>query len=65
MADNVDQPSRTIPRATVIGTLVTAIVYIFSTIGVMGALPPDVLEPRLRSLRRRSGAIWGPGRRLS
>jgi amino acid transporter len=43
MADNVDQPSRTIPRAAVIGTMVTAAVYICSTIGVMGALPPAML----------------------
>jgi APA family basic amino acid/polyamine antiporter len=60
MADNVDQPSRTIPRATVIGTLVTAIVYIFSTIGVMGALPPEALAASAAPYADAAAAIWGP-----
>ena len=60
MAGNVDQPSRTIPRATVIGTLVTAIVYIFSTIGVMGALPPDVLGASAAPYSDAAAMIWGP-----
>jgi APA family basic amino acid/polyamine antiporter len=60
MADNVDQPSRTIPRATVIGTLVTATVYILSTIGVMGALPPDILATSAAPYADAAAAIWGP-----
>jgi basic amino acid/polyamine antiporter, APA family len=42
-ADSVEHPSRTIPRATVIGTVLTAIVYVVSTIGVMSLVPPDML----------------------
>ena len=34
---------RTIPRATVIGTVLTAIIYITSTVGVMGLLGPASL----------------------
>jgi APA family basic amino acid/polyamine antiporter len=60
MADNVDQPSKTIPRATVIGTLVTGIVYILSTIGVMGALPPDILATSAAPYADAAAAIWGP-----
>ena len=60
MSDNVNQPSRTIPRATVIGTLVTAIVYILSTIGVMGALPPETLATSPAPYADAAAAIWGP-----
>ena len=42
-ADSVRDPARTIPRATVIGTLLAAVVYIVSTIGVMSLVPPEIL----------------------
>ncbi|MDE3735985.1 amino acid permease [Pseudomonas resinovorans] len=42
-ADHVDNPKRTIPRATVFGTLVAAGVYILSITAVQGVLPPEVL----------------------
>jgi APA family basic amino acid/polyamine antiporter len=38
-ADDVDRPTRVIPRATIIGTAVTAVVYILGTTAVMGILP--------------------------
>lgn len=42
-AGSVRDPERTIPRATVIGTLLTALIYIVSTIGVMSLVPADAL----------------------
>ncbi len=42
-AASIRNPARTIPRATVVGTVLAAIVYIGSTIGVMGVLPPAAL----------------------
>ena len=42
-ADSVRDPARTIPRATITGTLLAAVVYIVSTIGVMSLVPPGVL----------------------
>jgi APA family basic amino acid/polyamine antiporter len=60
IAGNVDQPSRTIPRATVTGTVVIAIVYILSTIGVMGALPPEALAASRAPFSDAAAAIWGP-----
>lgn len=42
-ADSVVVPEKTIPRATVIGTVLTAAIYVISTAGVMGVLAPDVL----------------------
>jgi len=42
-AEDVEDPKRTIPRATIYGTLITAIVYILSTIAVMGLVPTHEL----------------------
>jgi APA family basic amino acid/polyamine antiporter len=42
-ADEVENPTRTIPRATIIGTAVTALVYILGTVAVMGILPATTL----------------------
>jgi APA family basic amino acid/polyamine antiporter len=42
-AASVRDPERTIPRATIAGTLLTAAIYIVSTIGVMSLVPADAL----------------------
>ncbi|MDX2164218.1 MAG: amino acid permease [Gammaproteobacteria bacterium] len=38
-ADDVEDPQRTIPRATILGVVLTAVVYIFSTVAIMGVIP--------------------------
>jgi basic amino acid/polyamine antiporter, APA family len=42
-AANVKNPEKTIPRATLIGTIIVALVYILSTFVLFGVLPMDVL----------------------
>jgi APA family basic amino acid/polyamine antiporter len=42
-ADSIEAPDRNIPKATVVGTVLTAAIYIISTAGVMGVLSPDAL----------------------
>ncbi len=42
-AGSVRDPERTIPRATVVGTVLAAVVYIVSTVGVMSLVAPDQL----------------------
>jgi APA family basic amino acid/polyamine antiporter len=42
-ADAVDNPQKTLPRAIVVGTLIVAVVYIFSHCVIMGVVPPAVL----------------------
>ncbi len=39
-ADSIRDPERTIPRATIVGTLLCAVIYIVSTMGVMGVIAP-------------------------
>jgi len=42
-AANIKNPEKTIPRATLIGTIIVALVYILSTFVLFGILPMDVL----------------------
>jgi len=42
-AGNIREAERVIPRATVVGTVLVACIYIVSTIGVMGLLTPATL----------------------
>lgn len=43
-SDNVKDPGKTIPRATILGTLITTMVYILGTAAVMGMVPLQQLE---------------------
>lgn len=43
-AGEVENPHRTIPRATIIGTLLAAMLYIVSTVGLMSLVAPDALS---------------------
>ena len=42
-AGEVSEPERTIPRATLLGTAIAAIVYILGTVAVMGIIEPSIL----------------------
>lgn len=39
-AATIRDPARNVPRATLVGTLLTAVIYIVCTVGVMGVLAP-------------------------
>ncbi|MBP9726749.1 MAG: amino acid permease [Gammaproteobacteria bacterium] len=43
-AGSVNNPSKTIPRAIIFGTMFTAIVYLINSLGIMGLLPQNVLS---------------------
>jgi APA family basic amino acid/polyamine antiporter len=42
-ADSVENPARTIPRATIVGTIAAAVIYVIATVGVMSLVPVDDL----------------------
>lgn len=58
-ADDVANPSRTIPRATLIGTIIVAVVYILGTVGVMGIIPLSQLGASGAPFADAAGAAWG------
>ena len=59
-ANEIERPERTIPRATLLGTAVAAVVYILGTVGVMGALPPATLAHSTAPFADAAGRMWGP-----
>ena len=62
-AGDVRDPKRTIPRATIIGTAVAALVYIFGTVAVMGVLSPAELAASKAPYADAGRTMWGRFRR--
>jgi APA family basic amino acid/polyamine antiporter len=58
-ADNVAKADRTIPLATVLGTAATAVVYIVSTVAVMGIVPNETLATSTAPFADAGRMIWG------
>lgn len=58
-ADDVKDPKRTIPRATILGTVLTAVVYILSTIAIMGVIPVSSLKESVAPFADLAGHIFG------
>jgi APA family basic amino acid/polyamine antiporter len=58
-AGDVERPERTIPRATLVGTLLAATVYILGTVGVMGVIPPATLAVSTAPFADAASAMWG------
>jgi APA family basic amino acid/polyamine antiporter len=58
-ADSVRDPDRTIPRATITGTLIAAVVYLVSTIGVMGVVRPEILAATTAPFAEAARALFG------
>jgi APA family basic amino acid/polyamine antiporter len=55
----ISNPERTIPRATVTGTLLAGIVYVVSTVGVLGVLSPEVLGQTTAPFAEAARALGG------
>jgi len=43
-AGNIENPEKTIPRATMLGTIIVTILYILGTVVLFGILPLDILQ---------------------
>lgn len=39
----IENPTKTVPRAVITGTLIVAAIYFLNSIGVMGVVPPEIL----------------------
>lgn len=58
-AEDVENPDRNVPRATLVGTVVTALVYVLGTVAVMGVLPMDVLANSTAPFADAATEMWG------
>jgi APA family basic amino acid/polyamine antiporter len=56
---SVASPEKTIPRATMLGILITAAIYIVSTISVMGMIPAKDLQHSVTPFTDAAVIIWG------
>jgi APA family basic amino acid/polyamine antiporter len=60
-AGSVRDPERTIPRATVVGTVLAAVIYIVSTIGVMSLVPNAQLAASTAPFADGAERLFGSG----
>ncbi|MBI3211088.1 MAG: amino acid permease [Simkania negevensis] len=61
-ADEAKNPRRDIPRATILGTAVTAVIYILSTVAILGVIPATELKESsapFADLAQRLFGNWG------
>ena len=58
-AEDVADPERTIPRSTIIGTAIAAVVYILGTAAVMGAIPAATLGKSTAPFADAADEIFG------
>lgn len=56
----IHNPERTIPRATMIGTLLAGIATILACTAVLGVLPPEVAATSTAPMADAAKALWGP-----
>jgi len=59
-ADDVENPQKTIPRATILGVCITALIYILSTVAVMGVIPMDKLAQSNSPYADAAQVMFGP-----
>jgi len=58
-SDKVKNPTKTIPRATIAGIAVAALLYISSTVGIMGIIEPADLQNSAAPFADAAQKIWG------
>jgi APA family basic amino acid/polyamine antiporter len=58
-ADEVNDPERTIPRATVLGTVFAAVLYMLATAAVMGVIPAAELTGSNAPFADAASRMWG------
>ncbi len=59
-SDDVENPQQTMPRAIILGTLATAVVYILGTAAVMGVIPSSALTHSNAPFADAARVMWGP-----
>jgi basic amino acid/polyamine antiporter, APA family len=58
-AGAIHDPGKTIPRATMIGTIITIIIYVLGSVAIMGMIPADTLQHSNAPFADAAAIIWG------
>jgi APA family basic amino acid/polyamine antiporter len=56
---SVKNAEKTVARATILGTIVTTVIYVAGTVAVMGIIPPTILHESQAPFADAAAAIWG------
>ncbi|TLU61006.1 amino acid permease [Thalassotalea litorea] len=59
IAGEIKDPEKNVARAAMLGTLVSAVVYIFGFIAVMGIIPPETLQQSNAPYAETAAFLWG------
>jgi amino acid transporter len=59
-AGDVVDAKRTIPRSTIIGISIAAVLYVLGTVAIMGILPRDQLAKSVAPFSDAAQLLWGP-----
>ena len=59
-AGNIKSPEITISKATLIGTVITIVIYFLSSLSIMGVLPQEQLSSSSAPFAEAAELIWGP-----
>jgi len=59
-AGSIQNAERTVPRATIVGTLIAGIATILACTAVLGLLPADTLKDSQAPMAEAASALWGP-----
>lgn len=60
-AEEVKDPERTIPRATILGTILATALYVVATVSIMGIIPTDQLAASTSPFADAAGQVFGGG----
>ena len=58
-AGSITEPEKTIPRATMLGTIITLLICILATMSVMGLVPAKDLQNSVTPFADAAAKIWG------
>jgi APA family basic amino acid/polyamine antiporter len=58
-AEEVKDPERTVPRATILGTVATTLLYVVALVAIIGILPHAVLAGSSAPFADAANAMWG------
>lgn len=58
-AESVEDPKKTIPRATVLGTVAAAVLYVIATLAIFAVVPQDQLAASAAPFALAAEHLWG------
>ena len=62
-ADNIINPTKNIPRATLFGTLITTVVYVLGSMTIIGMIPSQELQVSNAPFADAAAILWGESAR--